>query len=59
MTFADAMAQLDARQPEHMPGPSLDRIADVMDLLGSPQQTFGVVHLTGTNGKTSTTRMRA
>ncbi len=28
-----------------------------MELLGDPQRSFGVIHVTGTNGKTSTTRM--
>ncbi len=28
-----------------------------MDLLGEPQRTFPAIHLTGTNGKTSTTRI--
>ena len=28
-----------------------------MELLGDPQQMFGVVHITGSNGKTSTARM--
>ncbi|MBW8171744.1 bifunctional folylpolyglutamate synthase/dihydrofolate synthase [Ornithinimicrobium sp. Arc0846-15] len=46
-----------ARTPENNPEPTLDRVAEVMDLMGSPQQTFGVIHLTGTNGKTSTARM--
>lgn len=46
-----------ARAPEHDLQPSLDRIKAVVDLLGDPQQTFGAVHVTGTNGKTSTTRM--
>jgi dihydrofolate synthase/folylpolyglutamate synthase len=46
-----------ARAPEHDIVPSLDRIRAVADLLGQPQRAFPVVHLTGTNGKTSTTRM--
>jgi len=45
------------RAPEHDLQPSLDRIAAVMDLLGDPQHAFPVIHVTGTNGKTSTTRM--
>ena len=45
------------RTPEHDLVPSLDRIAAVCELLGDPQKAFRVVHLTGTNGKTSTTRM--
>ncbi len=45
------------RAPEHDLEPSLDRIAAVMHLLGDPQHAFPVIHVTGTNGKTSTTRM--
>jgi dihydrofolate synthase / folylpolyglutamate synthase len=37
--------------------PSLAREAELMDLLGSPQLSAPVVHIAGTNGKTSTTRM--
>ena len=46
-----------SRAPEHDLVPSLDRIAEVCRLLGDPQKAFEVVHVTGTNGKTSTTRM--
>jgi dihydrofolate synthase/folylpolyglutamate synthase len=45
------------RAPEHDLEPSLDRVVAVMDLLGDPQHAFPVIHVTGTNGKTSTTRM--
>ena len=45
------------RTPEHDLEPSLDRIAAVMELLGDPQHAFPVIHVTGTNGKTSTVRM--
>ncbi|MFC4589536.1 bifunctional folylpolyglutamate synthase/dihydrofolate synthase [Sphaerisporangium corydalis] len=37
--------------------PTLDRINVLMDLLGQPQRSYPVVHITGTNGKTSTARM--
>jgi dihydrofolate synthase / folylpolyglutamate synthase len=46
-----------ARAPEHDLEPDLDRIAAVMELLGDPQRGYPVIHLTGTNGKTSTTRI--
>src|SRR6476661_9363324 len=46
-----------ARAPEHDLQPSLDRIAAVMELLGDPQRHYPVIHLTGTNGKTSTARI--
>jgi dihydrofolate synthase/folylpolyglutamate synthase len=37
--------------------PSLERIAALVDLLGQPQRNYRAIHLTGTNGKTSTARM--
>ncbi|MGZ4473980.1 MAG: bifunctional folylpolyglutamate synthase/dihydrofolate synthase, partial [Nocardioidaceae bacterium] len=46
-----------ARAPEHDIKPSLDRIRALLDLLGSPQVAAPVIHVAGTNGKTSTTRM--
>ncbi len=46
-----------SRAPEHDLEPSLDRIRAVMELLGDPQHTFPVIHVTGTNGKTSTARV--
>ena len=46
-----------ARAPEHDLEPSLDRVRAVMEPLGDPQQAFPLIHLTGTNGKTSTARL--
>jgi dihydrofolate synthase/folylpolyglutamate synthase len=46
-----------SRAPEHDLQPSLDRIRAVMQLLGDPQRSFPVIHVTGTNGKTSTARI--
>ena len=46
-----------ARAPEHHVVPTTDRVAAVCALLGDPQRAFEVVHVTGTNGKSSTTRM--
>ena len=46
-----------ARAPEHDLQPSLDRIRAVMDLMGEPQRALPVIHITGTNGKTSTARI--
>lgn len=45
------------RAPEHDLTPSLVRIREVLDLLGSPQHAAPVIHVAGTNGKTSTARM--
>jgi dihydrofolate synthase/folylpolyglutamate synthase len=57
--FDDAVARLDARQPEHMPGPSLDRIRLLADYLDDPQLTYPTIHVTGTNGKTTAARVVA
>jgi len=46
-----------SRNPEHDFEPSLDRMLDVTNLLGNPEGAFRVVHIAGTNGKTSTARM--
>ena len=46
-----------ARRPEHSIEPSLDRIKALTSLLGDPQRAYPVIHITGTNGKTSTARM--
>ena len=46
-----------ARRPEHQIDPTLDRVAMLASLLGDPQRSFQVVHVTGTNGKTSMARM--
>jgi dihydrofolate synthase/folylpolyglutamate synthase len=57
--FADAVAELDRRQPEHMPEPSLDRIRLVSELMDDPQLTYQTIHITGTNGKTTIARAAA
>ena len=48
---------LESRWPETKIEPSLDRISHLMTLLGDPQFAYPVIHVTGTNGKTSTARM--
>ncbi|GGU16101.1 bifunctional folylpolyglutamate synthase/dihydrofolate synthase [Nocardioides albus] len=49
--------QLLARWPETRIAPSLERIRAVMAALGQPQRDYRSIHITGTNGKTSTARM--
>ncbi|MGN0064839.1 MAG: bifunctional folylpolyglutamate synthase/dihydrofolate synthase [Nocardioides sp.] len=56
-TFAEVEDALLSRWPETRLEPSLDRIAAFTELLGDPQRAYRSVHLTGTNGKTSTSRM--
>jgi len=56
-TFAEVEDALLSRWPETRLEPSLDRIEAFTELLGDPQRSFRSIHLTGTNGKTSTSRM--
>src|SRR3954451_23059500 len=56
-TFEEVEDALLPRWPEPRLEPSLDRIRAFTQLLGDPQTGYPVIHLTGTNGKTSTSRM--
>ncbi len=63
MELGDALAWLDSHQNlERMladtsrPPPDLARMRRLMTILGDPQDAYPVIHLTGTNGKTSTAR---
>ncbi|HMG28521.1 MAG TPA: hypothetical protein VK585_00175, partial [Jiangellaceae bacterium] len=55
--LARVEAALATRWPESRIEPSLERIRDLVDLLGNPQHGYPVIHVGGTNGKTSTARM--
>ena len=59
MRFADAVAELGRRQPEHLPKPDLGPDARARHLLAEPQLTYPTIHVTGTNGKTTTARLAA
>jgi len=54
--LARVEAALDQRGPGRMV-PDRGRIEALLDLLGNPQRAYPSIHLTGTNGKTSTARM--
>lgn len=55
---ADAVyAALLTRQGERWVQPRVERTRRVLELLADPQHTYRVVHVTGTNGKTSTSRI--
>ena len=63
-TNPDDQARIDAiekalnlRWPENQIKPTLERIAALVDMLGSPQLTYPTIHIGGTNGKTTTSRM--
>lgn len=64
MSASDALARLqaieialEARWPEVRIAPSLERISALVDILGSPQLAYPTIHIAGTNGKTTTSRM--
>ena len=44
----EAIAHLDARQPEHMPGPSIERIEALVKYTDHPERTYPTIHVTGT-----------
>jgi dihydrofolate synthase/folylpolyglutamate synthase len=46
-----------ARWPENRIAPTLERISALVDALGSPQLSYPTIHIGGTNGKTTTSRM--
>lgn len=53
----EVYAELLTRQGEQWVQPRVERTKRALDLLGDPQRAYRVVHLTGTNGKTSTARI--
>ena len=55
--LAEVEEELNERWPETKIEPSLERIEMLMDLLGHPERSFDVIHIAGTNGKSSTARM--
>lgn len=55
--LARVQAELRERWPESKLDPSLDRIRSLVDLLGDPQHSYPVIHIGGTNGKTTTARI--
>ena len=57
LTAKAVEALLQARWPETRIEPSLVRMQALMDLMDQPQRSYPVVHITGTNGKSSTARM--
>ena len=49
--------QLLSRAPENKMEPRMDPMFRAMEILGEPNKACPVIHITGTNGKTSTARM--
>ena len=56
--MAEVTRQIMDRPVEHVTtNLNLDRMHMMLDLLGHPEQSFRVIHITGTNGKGSTARL--
>ncbi|WP_315280301.1 folylpolyglutamate synthase/dihydrofolate synthase family protein [Kocuria carniphila] len=53
----EVYAELLDRAPENKMEPRLDAVQRAVDILGNPEKSAPVIHITGTNGKTSTARM--
>ena len=51
------LAALYARRPESQIEPRLHATARAVELMGDPQKNYRIVHITGTNGKTSAARI--
>jgi dihydrofolate synthase / folylpolyglutamate synthase len=50
-------AELLGRAPENKMEPRMAPLFRAMEILGEPNKAYPVIHITGTNGKTSTARM--
>jgi dihydrofolate synthase/folylpolyglutamate synthase len=61
MSYQDALDYLDAHASYETTGriesPTLDRMRTLVEAMGDPQTAYPVIHVTGTNGKGSTTQM--
>src|SRR3954449_1342874 len=61
MSYADALAYLDAHASYEKTGriesPTIERMRTLVEAMGDPQFAYPVIHITGTNGKGSTSQM--
>ena len=57
LEFERVIAALNERAAENVIIPGLDRISYLMSILGDSHTAMDVIHVAGTNGKTSTSRM--
>ena len=55
--FAGVERDLASRWPESRLEPTLERVRATLDLVANPERGYPVIHVAGTNGKTSTARM--
>ncbi|WP_026404348.1 bifunctional folylpolyglutamate synthase/dihydrofolate synthase [Actinomadura rifamycini] len=57
LDYRDAVREIRSRGVEWDIDPTLDRVRDLVDVLGEPQRAYPVIHIAGTNGKSSTARL--
>lgn len=57
LEWLDSHIDFESKVPNRRSLPTLGRMHELMDLLGDPHQSIPSVHVTGTNGKGSTTAM--
>lgn len=57
LRYEQVLNALLSREGEHIIEPSLDRIKKLLEYLGNPESSYRVIHVAGTNGKTSISRM--
>jgi dihydrofolate synthase / folylpolyglutamate synthase len=56
MNYSEAVAYLDSHI--RLGGkPGLERMVELMEFMGNPEQGYPIVHVAGTNGKTSTAKL--
>lgn len=56
MNYDEALAYLDGHIGQGVK-PGLERIEHLLELMGRPEQGYPIIHVAGTNGKTSTARL--
>ncbi len=57
MAWLDSHTNYELSMPTRVGAPTLDRIRAWCDLLGDPERSCPVIHITGTNGKGSTAKI--
>jgi dihydrofolate synthase/folylpolyglutamate synthase len=55
--WLDGHIDFESKMPSRRSLPTLDRMRELVHLLGNPERTYPSLHLTGTNGKGSTAAM--
>ncbi|MDA8309788.1 MAG: Mur ligase family protein [Actinomycetota bacterium] len=57
LAWLDGHTDLESKVPNRRSLPTLERIRELMRMLGEPERAYPAIHLTGTNGKGSTAAM--